>query len=87
MDHGSLYHGLAHLWLGFVVSNETAVLHEPGKGPLDNPAFGQDHEAVGADRLQDGLHQPAADVLGPVNQCPGVAAIGSRSPAGVGSVL
>lgn len=38
VDHGHLDHGFRAVGVGFVVAGETAVMHEPAEGPLDDPA-------------------------------------------------
>ena len=80
VDHGGSDHGLAHLRFGFVVTDQAAVFHEPPERPLDHPAAGQDDEAFLPLGLEDRPYQPAAGLLGPVDQRPGVPAVGPDHP-------
>jgi hypothetical protein len=45
-DHGPQDHGFVAGGQGLVVPDGTAVLADPGEGPLHNPAAGQDLEDV-----------------------------------------
>jgi hypothetical protein len=54
-DHGEADEGGGLAGVALVVAGEAAATADPGQGPLDDPALGQDHEAVSvaaADDLQ-----------------------------------
>ena len=63
----------------FVVLGETAASTEPGEGPLDDPAFGQNLEADRLIRTLDDFQLPGPERLhGGSRQRPLVAAIGKN---------
>jgi hypothetical protein len=58
-DHGEAEEGGDGSGIAFEVAGEAAVAADPGKGALDDPAFGQDDEAMGIAALDD-LQGPRA---------------------------
>jgi hypothetical protein len=52
-DHGEAYEGDGFAGMTFEVLGETAAVADPGKGPFDDPAFGQDDEAMEIGALDD----------------------------------
>ena len=59
-----------------IVPDETAVLEDPGEGPLDHPASWQHLEALGVGAAADDLEGDVGLVGGPLHEAAGVAAIG-----------
>lgn len=59
-----------------IVTDEAAVLEDPGEGPLDHPAPWQHLEAPGVGAAADDLQGDVGLVGGPVNEAAGIAAIG-----------
>ncbi len=47
-DHGKSHEGGGLAGVAFVVPAQATVAADPGHGPVDDPAPGQDHEAVQA---------------------------------------
>ena len=58
----------------FVVFAQATVAPEPSKGPLDDPAAGEDDEAAFGRALDDS-EEPTAECLDPLGQLPGIASI------------
>ena len=58
-DHGEAEEGGDGSRVALEVAGQAAVAADPGKGALDNPAFGQDDEAMGIAALDD-LQGPRA---------------------------
>jgi len=56
-DHGEPEPGGDGASVTLEVAGETTVAADPGEGALDNPAFGQDDEAMGVAAFDD-LHGP-----------------------------
>ena len=52
-DHGEAEEGGDGSGIALEVAGEAAVAADPGKGALDDPAFGQDDEAMGIAALDD----------------------------------
>ena len=60
----------------FVVADEAAVLDDPGERPFDDPAAWQDLKALRRGVTAYDLEGDVRPLLGPVDQAPGIAAIG-----------
>jgi hypothetical protein len=60
----------------FVVADEAAVLDDPGERPFDDPAAWQDLKALRRSVTAYDLEGDVRPLLGPVDQAPGIAAIG-----------
>lgn len=58
-DHGEAEEGGDGSGVALEVAGQAAVAADPGKGALDDPAFGQDDEAMGVASLDD-LQGPSA---------------------------
>lgn len=58
-DHGEADEGGDGPGVALIVARQTAVAADPGEGALDDPALGQDDEAVRLAALDD-LQRPAA---------------------------
>lgn len=71
-DHGELHDCEFGARQVFEVPREAAAAAKPAERPLDNPAFGQDHEALGRIRALDDfepslpMRLAAARVLSPL---------------------
>jgi hypothetical protein len=76
VNHGELNPGLAGLRKRLVILAQAAVLHQPGKGALDDPASGQNREAFLPLRPLDDLNDPGAELLRPLDEAALVALIG-----------
>lgn len=74
VNHSSIYHCLTGLGEHFVVLAQTAVLAQPAKCALHNPASGQDLAAFGIGITLNNLENPATGTFGPINQLASVAA-------------
>src|SRR5437764_4475122 len=75
-DHAPQVHGFVVGGEAFVVAGAAAVAGDPGQGPLDDPAAGQDGEGVQVIGSFDDLHGQFEVGGGPGLQFPGVAAVG-----------
>jgi hypothetical protein len=58
-DHGEAEEGGDGFGVALEVAGQSAVAADPGKGALDDPAFGQDDKAMGVAALDD-LQGPGA---------------------------
>lgn len=58
-DHGEAEEGSDGSGVALEIAGQAAVAADPGKGALDDPAFGQDDEAMGIAALDD-LQGPRA---------------------------
>src|SRR6202035_5083050 len=58
-DHGQAEEGGAGPGIALEVAGQATVAADPGEGALDDPAFGQDNEAMGVAALDD-LQGPRA---------------------------
>ena len=75
IDHCNADHRLAALRERLVVFGQAAVLAQPGKGALHDPAFGEDLEGVCHVAFDD-LHEAARPAADPIDEFSGVRAIG-----------
>jgi hypothetical protein len=80
VDHGDDDHGFADVSAILVVARQSAVAHQPGEGPLDDPPPRKEDEPFGPDRPQDRLDHPAAGGAHPVDQRAAVPAVGPDEP-------
>src|ERR1035437_152744 len=76
MNHGQINHRLAAVGQSLVILAQPTVAAKPAKGAFHNPSLGQDDEALDVVATFDDLQQPAAKVLDPADQLPGIAAVG-----------
>ena len=74
IDHAEMDDSFAGLGGAFVVFAISSVAYQPGEGPLDDPAFGQDDKAFHRDGSQHCLQHPTESVADPLGQT--VATIG-----------
>ena len=74
---GEIDHGLGVSRLYFVVLGEASEVSEPGESAFDDPALGQDDEAVGMDFFDDlgGERAVARQSRDPVEKTPSVATV------------
>jgi hypothetical protein len=75
MRHCGVNHGFAHLDVGFVILGQATIFREPAKRPFNYPSLGQQDEALCSFGPKDGLQQPAAVRLHPVDQVARIAPI------------
>ena len=69
--HGDVDPALGAGFGAFVVADEAAVAHEPAEGPFDDPAPGQDLEALGRFVAPDDLYDELGAVApGPPGRSP-----------------
>ena len=76
MDHGQVDHRFAAFRQCLVVLAQPTVAAEPSKGSLDDPALGQNLKACHIVAAFDDLQDPVAQFLRPIDQFPGVPAVG-----------
>jgi hypothetical protein len=70
--------GFGHTRELLIVSDETAVLHDPGEGPLDHPPALDHRKAHLLGAALDHLQDDVGLVLGPGHEPTGVAAVDVR---------
>jgi len=75
VDHRNLDHGLAVFHTGFIVLAQSPISAKPCKRSLDDPSLGQHLKALDVIVSLDDRQQPLAQVPGPCDQLPGIAAI------------
>jgi len=69
VDHRDIDHGFAAIFA------QSAILAEPAKRSLNNPAFGQDFEAFCVIRILDDLNRPFIQLLGLAHKLAPIAAV------------
>lgn len=79
-------HRLGEGGVAFVVTREAAVRGQPGEGALHRPAAREDGEASAARGLADEVDGGAQDLLGPVDETAGEAAVSEHMPHRGGKV-
>src|SRR6516164_8639214 len=78
MNHADVNHGLTRFGGLLIVFAVPPVATEPGEGPLDDPALGQNHKSLDIHRTKDGLQEPTESALHPSGQR--VATVGPIAP-------